>query len=140
MNNVDSVSSVMIFILVCIAKINCRLHIGVEGKQVLLQYCVISQSHVRESFVINLPGFHSIFFAVCKTTNQSTTSDTVFKYYVPNPNEKCVFPFTFDDIEYTKCTNYNCPECFWCGTQRMVKDNSGWGVCSVVCPKEEYGK
>ena len=72
--------------------------------------------------------------------NQSTTMDTGFVYDVPSPNQECVFPFTYENKEYTKCTNYKCPECFWCGTQYMVNDTSGWGVCSVECPKEEYSK
>ena len=51
-----------------------------------------------------------------------------------------MFPFKFEDKEYTKCTNFGCPECFWCGTKYSVSDTEGWGLCNEACPIQEYGK
>lgn len=75
---------------------------------------------------------------VCKTTDQTTTSGDGDQYEVPDQNKLCVFPFKFDDKEYSKCTNFGCPECFWCGTQYSVSDTEGWGLCNEACPKQEY--
>ena len=81
-----------------------------------------------------------IYFTVCKTTDENKTVDSGLVYEVPNQNTECVFPFIFENKEYKTCTNYKCPECFWCGTQYTGNDTSGWGLCNEACPKETYGK
>ena len=56
----------------------------------------------------------------------------------PNPNQNCVFPFKWDNMEYTKCTDVDY-DGFWCGTQFNVTSEKGWGICGETCPKETIG-
>ena len=43
------------------------------------------------------------------------------------PGSICSFPFTYDEVEYTTCTDVN-HDAFWCAT--IVPYNSrGWGEC-----------
>ena len=77
---------------------------------------------------------------VCKTTNQKTTvsDENGDSYEIPDQNKECVFPFEFENKIFNKCTNFGCPECFWCGTQYNVNDTTGWGICNEACPTQEY--
>ena len=86
------------------------------------------------------PYFSCPSFLVCKTTNQKATNsdENGDIYVVPDQNKECVFPFTFEGETFNKCTNFGCPECFWCGTQYDVSDNIGWGICNEACPTQEY--
>ena len=58
----------------------------------------------------------------------------------PVTGEKCIFPFTFFGVTYTKCTTYESPENVpWCSTE--VDDDGfhikgNWGDCSDECPIE----
>ena len=76
---------------------------------------------------------------VCKTTNATkTTWDSGETIAVPNRNEECVFPFEFLEKSYSACTlDFACPGCYWCGTVENVTDESGWGLCNEICPREK---
>lgn len=49
----------------------------------------------------------------------------------------CVFPFTYDNVTYAKCT-YKKYEEAWCATRTDGKGryNGSWGVCNKSCTKE----
>ena len=77
---------------------------------------------------------------VCKTTDQKETNgdENGDKYEIPDQNKECVFPFQYRGETFDSCTNFGCPECFWCGTQYDVTDTIGWGICNEACPTQEY--
>jgi len=65
----------------------------------------------------------------CMTTGvKKTVSKNGTVYVVPEQNKACVFPFTYNEKDYSKCTK-DFAEDFWCGTQNNVNDDAGWGVC-----------
>ena len=66
------------------------------------------------------------------TTNETHTSH---KQPVPDQNKSCVFPFNYEGEDYNRCTNYDCPDCFWCGTEYNVTYETGWGLCAQDCMK-----
>ena len=78
-----------------------------------------------------------IFYLGCKTTNATEQILPGTWITIPAQNTECVFPFRYDGKEYTQCTDagWNCPNCFWCGTQFDVTTNSGWGMCEENCLK-----
>ena len=78
----------------------------------------------------------------CKTTYATQTlssNDTVLN--VPSQNKNCIFPFTYKGEEYTACTTKDtCLECFWCGTDYIVTNSKGWGMCNETCKMDNDGK
>ena len=76
---------------------------------------------------------------VCKTTNATkTTWDDGETISIPDRYKGCVFPFEFLGKSYSACTlDFACQGCYWCGTVENVSDQSGWGMCNEICPKEK---
>ena len=68
-----------------------------------------------------------VLFLGCKTNSDEKNPDT---------DQACLFPFTWNNTEYTKCTDVDYDEGFWCGTQEEITKTEGWGVCKITCPKE----
>jgi len=70
----------------------------------------------------------------CRTTDDTTISIDEVTRTVPDQNQKCVFPFEYENKLYSKCTNhFACKNCYWCGTQFNVTAHSGWGMCNGEC-------
>lgn len=63
----------------------------------------------------------------CKTSRNAS----------PNPNQECVFPFKWQNIEYTKCTTVGNNDVFWCGTKYEFTESDGWGACDETCFEKE---
>ena len=89
---------------------------------------------------INNQTLFHVLSIVCKTTDQKETNgdENGDKYEIPDQNKECVFPFQYRGETFDSCTNFGCPECFWCGTQYDVTDTTGWGICNEACPTLEY--
>ena len=47
----------------------------------------------------------------------------------PNPNEKCLFPFTWKNKVYTACTIVDNNWKPWCATKSKFTETDGWGEC-----------
>ena len=75
----------------------------------------------------------------CRTTDQKEMliryGKARYTVQVPDPGKPCVFPFSYNGIEYNSCTHDRF-QYFWCGVQYNVTDHSGWGICSSPdsCP------
>ena len=77
----------------------------------------------------NLRNFHHFLltFKGTSSTCKTISGDT---------NRPCLFPFIYNDVEYTACTREGNDGINWCSTE---VDNSGkfisdkWGNCSPEC-------
>ena len=78
----------------------------------------------------------------CKTTNATKTyASNGTTLNVPDQNQNCVFPFKYKGEVYTACiTKDTCPDCFWCGTEYIVTESKGWGLCNEICIMDNAGK
>ena len=67
-------------------------------------------------------------------------------YTIPMPNNKCVFPFNYQNKTHYGCitgdifTYADGTENFWCGTEYNVTNAANWGICNDVCPRETSKK
>ena len=55
-----------------------------------------------------------------------------------NRNQKCIFPFTYNETSYEKCIKTNVGNDYWCKTANPTKDSSpntdaDWGICNDKC-------
>ena len=57
-------------------------------------------------------------------------------------NARCIFPFVFDGVSFTGCTNYDDRTSNpWCSTKtdeqgRHVGEQGHWGECPSSCPTD----
>ena len=52
-------------------------------------------------------------------------------------SEPCVFPFIFNNVEYSTCTDENSRDDTWCATKTDAQGNmipDQWGKCDIGCP------
>ena len=80
---------------------------------------------------------------VCETTTvQDTTTITVSAGSTPcatftsggNANEAmCVFPFTYQSVQYYQCITTNNNGQLWCATTANYDIDNLWGNCQGMC-------
>ena len=57
----------------------------------------------------------------------------------PDPGQKCIFPFTYNQRKFTKCMRTIDDKDFWCGTdsdESKISHENKWGICNEMCEKE----
>ena len=52
----------------------------------------------------------------------------------PDPGANCVFPFTYNGVEYNGCTSVD-SDALWCSTKPSadLDEVDGWGFCPPTC-------
>ena len=81
-----------------------------------------------------LKTYFSFFSAKPETCNTSPKRSLINQ----NPNQECIFPFTFEGTNYNKCFDLRIGESFLsniCATEIVGEDNElmAYGVCSEDC-------
>ena len=72
---------------------------------------------------------------------QECQTITTLSEISPDPDKKCIFPFTYNGEEFVGCTTKDHNGSYWCATELTPnsrsnkKHNLNWGFCGAGCPK-----